>query len=70
MFDQTFWQRLGAIQDLDGFSISDITNQYISEGDVKMISVGENTWIDCGTPENLMLAAQMVEEGKFTMQEG
>ena len=70
MFDQTFWQRLDAIQDFTDFSISDITNQYISEGDVKIISVGENTWIDCGTPENLLLAARMVEEGKFTIKEG
>ena len=70
LFDQTFWQRLDAIQDFTDFSISDITNQYISEGDVKIISVGENTWIDCGTPENLLLAAQMVEEGKFTIKEG
>ena len=70
LFDQTFWQRLDAIQDFTDFSISDITNQYISEGDVKFISVGENTWIDCGTPENLLLAAQMVEEGKFTIKEG
>ena len=70
LFDQTFWQRLDSIQDFSHFSISDITNQYISEGNAKTISVGDNTWIDCGTPEGLMLAAQMVEDGKFTIQEG
>ncbi|MBT4066041.1 MAG: NTP transferase domain-containing protein [Euryarchaeota archaeon] len=67
MFDATFWQRLDAAQRLSDFSISDITKQYIKEGSAKVISVGENTWIDCGTPENLMRAAQMVEEGLFSI---
>jgi glucose-1-phosphate thymidylyltransferase len=65
LFDNTFWQRLDATQNLPDFSISEITRQYIREGSVKTINVGENTWIDCGTPESLQRAAQMVEEGLF-----
>lgn len=64
-FDETFWQRLDATQYLPDFSISEITRQYIQEGSVETINVGENTWIDCGTPESLQRAAQMVEEGLF-----
>ena len=68
MFDESFWSRLDGAQDSADFSISDITKQYISEGLARTISVGENTWIDCGTPESLLRAAQMVEQGLFTMR--
>jgi glucose-1-phosphate thymidylyltransferase len=70
MFDESFWSRLDGTQDSADFSISDITKQYISEGLARTISVGENTWIDCGTPESLLRAAQMVELGLFTMRGG
>ena len=69
LFDETFWQRLDATRNLPDFSISEITRQYIQEGAVKTINVGENTWIDCGTPESLQRAAQMVEEGLFRVPE-
>jgi glucose-1-phosphate thymidylyltransferase len=70
MFDESFWSRLDGTQDSADFSISDITKQYISEGLARTISVGENTWIDCGTPESLLRAGQMVELGLFTMRGG
>ena len=70
MFDESFWSRLDGAQGSADFSISDITKQYISEGLARTISVGENTWIDCGTPESLLRAAQMVEQGLFTMRGG
>ena len=69
IFDEQFWQRLDSVQDSVDFSISDVTRQYLLEGKVKIISVGENTWIDCGTPENLQRAAEMVEAGMFTIRE-
>ena len=70
VFDETFWQRLDKVQDLPNFSISDVTKQYIKEGIAKTVSVGENTWIDCGTPESLLRAGQMVEQGIFTIEGG
>ncbi len=69
IFDKQFWQRLDSVQDSVDFSISDVTRQYLLEGTAKIISVGENTWIDCGTPENLQRAAEMVEAGMFTIRE-
>ena len=69
IFDETFWSRLDLVQNKQNFSISDVTKQYLSEGNVKIISVGENTWIDCGTPSNLVRAAKMVELGMFTIEE-
>ena len=69
IFDEQFWQRLDSVQDSVDFSISDVTRQYLVEGKARIISVGENTWIDCGTPENLQRAAEMVEAGMFTISE-
>ncbi|MGB0201629.1 MAG: sugar phosphate nucleotidyltransferase [Candidatus Poseidoniaceae archaeon] len=69
IFDETFWSRLDLVQNKDNFSISDVTRQYLSERDVKIISVGENTWIDCGTPSSLSRAAKMVELGMFKIRE-
>ena len=69
IFDETFWSRLDLVQSNDNFSISDVTKQYLSEGNVKIISVGENTWIDCGTPSSLSRAAKMVELGMFRIRE-
>ena len=68
IFDERFWERLDSVQDSPQFSISDVTRQYLVEGDAKVISVGENTWIDCGTPENLQRAARMVQDGLFTIR--
>lgn len=69
IFDETFWSRLDLVQNKDNFSISDVTKQYLSERNVKIISVGENTWIDCGTPSSLSRAAKMVELGMFKIKE-
>ena len=69
IFDDTFWSRLDLVQNKDNFSISDVTKQYLSERNVKIISVGENTWIDCGTPSSLSRAAKMVELGMFRIRE-
>jgi glucose-1-phosphate thymidylyltransferase len=68
LFDETFWNRLDKVENSQSFSISDITKQYILEGSAKAISVGDNTWIDCGTPEGLQRAAKMVERGVFIIQ--
>ncbi len=68
IFDEKFWPRLDSVQHLANFSISDLTRQYIVEGEAEVISVGENTWIDCGTPSSLNRAAKMVEMGMFELR--
>ena len=65
IFYETFWQRLDSVQGDQNFSISDVTRQYLKEGIAKIINVGDNTWIDCGTPEGLVRAGKMVESGVF-----
>ena len=68
IFDERFWERLDSVQGSPQFSISDITRQYLVQGEAKVISVGESTWIDCGTPENLQRAARMVQDGLFSIR--
>lgn len=67
LFDENFWPYLDSAraQQGDNFSISDITRQYVQLGKAKLLSVGEETWVDCGTPETLLLASQMVRDGKL-----
>ena len=67
LFDENFWTYLDSAQEQQGddLSISDITRQYVRLGKAKLLSVGEETWVDCGTPETLLLASQMVKDGKL-----
>ena len=67
LFDENFWTYLDFAMSQRGeqFSISDVTRQYIQLGKAKLLSVGEETWVDCGTPETLLLASQMVKDGKL-----
>jgi glucose-1-phosphate thymidylyltransferase len=67
LFDETFWNKLDdAVNEHGtGFSISDINRAYISEKNAKIVSVGEETWVDCGTPETLLQASIMAKNGKL-----
>ena len=67
LFDETFWDKLdhAVIQHGSAFSISDINRAYISENNARIVSVGEETWVDCGTPETLLQASIMAKEGKL-----
>tara|TARA_B100000941_G_scaffold64223_1_gene42581 strand:- start:6479 stop:7183 length:705 start_codon:yes stop_codon:yes gene_type:complete len=70
LFDSKFWNRLDLVQSKPNFSISDVTSQYIAEGSAKVISVGESTWVDCGTPEGLIHASRLLQDGEFRLPEG
>jgi glucose-1-phosphate thymidylyltransferase len=67
LFDETFWDKLDhAVNEYGtGFSISDINRAYISENNARIVSVGEETWVDCGTPETLLQASIMAKDGKL-----
>ena len=67
LFDETFWEKLDQAVNERGsnFSISDINRAYISERNAKIVSVGEETWVDCGTPETLLQASIMAKDGKL-----
>ena len=67
MFDERFWDFLDSAiaQQGDAFSISDITRVYVKQGEAEVISVGEETWVDCGTPDSLLQASTMAKDGKL-----
>ena len=67
MFDEMFWTHLdeAVAEHGDSFSISDITRTYVKAGQADVLSVGEETWVDCGTPDSLLQASQMAKDGKL-----
>jgi glucose-1-phosphate thymidylyltransferase len=65
LFDETFYERFDAVGDSDKFSISDITRQYTNEGIASIRDMGETTWIDCGTPQNLLEASILAINGEI-----
>ena len=67
LFDERFWEFLDSAtsQQGDAFSISDITRVYVQQGEAEVVSVGEETWVDCGTPDSLLQASTMAKDGKL-----
>lgn len=65
LFDENFWNYLDEEFERNGddFSISDITRRYVSDDNVSIINVGDGTWVDCGTPENLLNASILAKNG-------
>ena len=50
------------------FSISDITRRYVKQGEATIRNIGEGTWVDCGTPENLLKAGRLAFKGEITAE--
>tara|TARA_B110000003_G_C16633894_1_gene527692 strand:+ start:1762 stop:2511 length:750 start_codon:yes stop_codon:yes gene_type:complete len=67
LFDERFWQFLDMClsENKKSLSISDINRIYIQEGSVKLLNIGQDTWVDCGTHESLLQASLMAQEGKL-----
>ena len=67
LFDERFWQFLDMclLENEKSLSISDINRIYIQKRSVKLLNIGEDTWVDCGTPESLLQAGNMAKEGKL-----
>lgn len=67
IFDERFWEFLDLCLkgEEEVLSITDINRIYVKEGTVKLLNIGEETWVDCGTPESLLQAGNMAKEGKL-----
>ena len=67
LYDETFWEKFDFVVAKKGndFSISDINRAYIVQKNAQLISVGKETWVDCGTPETLLEASIMAKDGKL-----
>lgn len=67
LYDEQFWNLVDEcqIERDDTFSISDVNRKYIQNNQVELLNVGEETWVDCGTPESLLMASLMAKDGKL-----
>ncbi len=67
MFDEQFWTLVdeGVKEKGAQFSITDVNRRYVRRGAAQLITVGEDTWVDCGTPDSLLHASQMAKDGKL-----
>ena len=66
MFDERFWERLDtASQERAARSQSRHHAFLRPSQEADVLSVGEETWVDCGTPESLLQASQMAKDGKL-----
>ena len=70
LFDERFWEYLDEETNGgdEGFSISKITGRYVKQGEAEIRNFGEGTWVDCGTPKNLMKASLMAMDGVITAE--
>ena len=67
LYDERFWSFLEEAKEKNGsnFSISDINRMYVQNGEARLISIGAETWEDCGTPDALLQASKMAKDGKL-----
>ncbi len=67
LYDEQFWDLVDECQNEHSrtFSISDVNRKYIQKNQVELLNVGEETWVDCGTPESLLSASLMAKDGKL-----
>ena len=67
LYDERFWSFLEEAKEKNGsnFSISDINRMYVRNGEARLISIGAETWVDCGTPDALLQASNMAKDGKL-----
>ena len=67
LFDERFWGFFdeGVAEMAEDFSISDVTRRYVKDGSATLLTVGEETWVDCGTAESLLQASIMARDGKL-----
>ena len=67
LYDERFWGFVDEAVSAKGeaFSISDINRAYVEHRAASLLNVGEETWIDCGTPATLLQASIMAKEGKL-----
>lgn len=65
LFDESFWSKLETFSGATKFSISDVNRLYVKSGMTRLVNIGDETWVDCGTPETLLRASMMAAEGKL-----
>ena len=69
LFDESFWSRMDVAYHDKGsdFSISDVNRDYLRDGKVTLHQIGEEIWLDCGTPDSLLEAATHAKSGRLPL---
>ncbi len=69
LFDESFWNRMDVAYHDNGsdFSISDVNRDYLRDGKVTLHQIGEEIWLDCGTPDSLLEAATHAKSGRLPL---
>ena len=67
LFDEQFWALVDECynEHSGNFSITDVNRKYVQQGQAKLLNIGKETWIDCGTPDSLLSAALLAKAGKL-----
>lgn len=64
LYDETFWAKMDQAVAVGGpISITDINRLYLKNQKAKMIDIGEEIWLDCGTPDALQEASFLARKG-------
>lgn len=64
LYDETFWSKIDEVSGHDGpITITDVNRLYLKENRARLIDIGEEIWIDCGTPDSLQEASNLAREG-------
>ena len=48
------------------FSITDVNRRYLQQNRIILKDLGNEVWLDCGTPDNLLIAAQYAKDGALS----
>ncbi|MBI31105.1 MAG: hypothetical protein CMB72_00640 [Euryarchaeota archaeon] len=68
LYDERFWELIdeNLATEEEGFSITDLNKKYIAMGKAHLKDLGDEEWLDCGTPDALLRAAQLAKEGRLS----
>ena len=67
LYDENFWKYIDECTERFGndFPITEVNRIYVKLGKAKLVNIGKETWVDCGTPDSLLQASIMAKEGKL-----
>ncbi len=68
LYDERFWDLLDECcgPEQEDFSITNLNRRYIQMGAARLRNLGEEEWLDCGTPEALLRAGVLARDGRIS----
>lgn len=67
LYDEQFWSLMDQCEKEYGekLSITDVNRKYVQNNSARLLNIGKETWVDCGTPDSLLDASIMARDGKL-----